>query len=173
MWKPYRLSIEQHAPNCRIVYDKFHVLQHANAAVDEVHRAEFFRNGGRHRGLIKGKPWLLLTRWWNLSGAKRQDLNTLFAINIRHKPQVAQSLSAQGKPGAPLVLPLRRSDAALPPDPDRSTALATLAALSKTRLDDPGSPGRYLELLPDQDPVGVVEAVNGNNKSLLRRGRRL
>ena len=35
MWKPYRLSIEQHAPNCQIVYDKFHVLQHANAAVDE------------------------------------------------------------------------------------------------------------------------------------------
>jgi transposase len=30
MWEPYRLSIEQHAPNCRIVYDKFHVMQHAN-----------------------------------------------------------------------------------------------------------------------------------------------
>src|SRR3954467_3977337 len=66
MWKAYRLSIEQHAPNCRIVYDKFHVLQHANAAVDEVRRAECFRKGGHHRGLIKGKRWLLLTRWWNL-----------------------------------------------------------------------------------------------------------
>lgn len=38
MWEPYRLSIEQHAPNCRIVYDTFHVLQHANRAVDEVRR---------------------------------------------------------------------------------------------------------------------------------------
>jgi transposase len=43
MWEPYRLSIEQWAPNCRIVYDKFHVMQHANKAIDEVRRAEFFR----------------------------------------------------------------------------------------------------------------------------------
>src|ERR1051325_11733543 len=56
-------------PNCRIVSDKFHVMQHANAAVDEVRRAEFFRKGGRQRGLIKGKRWLLLTRWWNLIGS--------------------------------------------------------------------------------------------------------
>ena len=34
MWEPYRLSIEQWAPNCRIVYDKFHVMQHASKAVD-------------------------------------------------------------------------------------------------------------------------------------------
>src|ERR1700720_4443204 len=40
MWKPYRLSIEQWAPNCRIIYDKFHIMQHANGAVDEVRRAE-------------------------------------------------------------------------------------------------------------------------------------
>jgi hypothetical protein len=25
MWEAFRLSIEQHAPNCRIVYDNFHV----------------------------------------------------------------------------------------------------------------------------------------------------
>jgi len=29
MWGPYRLSIEQWAVNCRIVYDKFHIMQHA------------------------------------------------------------------------------------------------------------------------------------------------
>jgi transposase len=67
MWKPYRLSIQQYAPNCQIIYDKFHVLQHANRAVDEVRRVEFFRKGGRMRGLVKGKRWLLLTRWVHLS----------------------------------------------------------------------------------------------------------
>ena len=36
MWQPYTNSIEQWARNCRIVYDKFHVLQHANKAIDEV-----------------------------------------------------------------------------------------------------------------------------------------
>ena len=54
-------------PNCRIVYDKFHVLQHAHEAIDEVRRAEFFRKGGRMRGVVKGKRWLLLTRWMNLA----------------------------------------------------------------------------------------------------------
>jgi transposase len=36
MWAPFRQSIEQWAPECRIVYDKFHIMQHANRAVDEV-----------------------------------------------------------------------------------------------------------------------------------------
>jgi transposase len=31
--------------------------------------------------LIKGKRRLLLSRWWNLTGAKRQELNTLFSRN--------------------------------------------------------------------------------------------
>jgi transposase len=69
------LSIEQLAPNCRIVYDKFHVMQHANRAIDELRRAEFFRKGGALRGLIKGKRWLLLGRWMNLSAPKRQELS--------------------------------------------------------------------------------------------------
>jgi len=50
MWEPYRLSMEQWAPNCRIVYDKFPIMQHANLAIEEVRRAEFFRKGGRWRG---------------------------------------------------------------------------------------------------------------------------
>ena len=81
MWKPFRLSIEQWAPNCRIVYGKFHIMRHANGAIDEVRRAEFFRKGTRMRGLVKGKRWLLLTRWMNLSDVKRRELNQLFALN--------------------------------------------------------------------------------------------
>src|ERR1019366_5221388 len=30
MWEPYKTSIEQWSPNCAIVYDKFHIMQHAN-----------------------------------------------------------------------------------------------------------------------------------------------
>jgi len=83
MWRPFTNSIAQWAGNCRIVYDKFHVLQHANKAIDEVRRAEFFRKGGRMRGVVKGKRWLLLTRWMNLDSQKRQQLNELFALNRR------------------------------------------------------------------------------------------
>ncbi len=56
-------------------------MQHANRAVDEVRRAEFFRKGGSLRGLVKGKRWLLLTRWVNLTAGKRRQLNELFALN--------------------------------------------------------------------------------------------
>ena len=56
-------------------------MQHANKAIDEVRRAEFFRKGGRMRGLVKKKRWLLLSRWMNLSAGKRQELNQLFALN--------------------------------------------------------------------------------------------
>ena len=35
------------------------------------------------RGLVKGKRWLLLTRWMNLDNRKRQLLNELFRINRR------------------------------------------------------------------------------------------
>jgi hypothetical protein len=33
------------------------------------------------RTVVKGKRWLLLTRWVNLTGGKRQELNQLFALN--------------------------------------------------------------------------------------------
>lgn len=73
--------MSDNAYNCRVVCDKFHVLQRANKAIDEVRRTEFFRKGGRMRGLVKGKRWLLLTRWMNLDSQKRQQLNELFAFN--------------------------------------------------------------------------------------------
>jgi transposase len=61
------------------MYDKFHIMQHANRAIDEVRRAEFFRKGKHLRELVKGKRWLLLSPWVNLSECKRQELNQLFA----------------------------------------------------------------------------------------------
>ena len=73
--------VEHWAPQCRIIYDKFHIMQHADEAVDEVRRAEFFRQGKKKRGLVKGKRWLLLTRWMNLSTSKKKELNTLFQMN--------------------------------------------------------------------------------------------
>ena len=83
MWQAFTTSIHAWVPRCRILYDKFHVMQHANAAVDEVRRAEFFRKGGRVRQVVKGTRWLLLSRWVHLTAGKRQQLNALFALNRR------------------------------------------------------------------------------------------
>jgi transposase len=43
-------SISRKAPQCKIVYDKFHILQHANDSIDEVRKAEFFRQGNKSAG---------------------------------------------------------------------------------------------------------------------------
>ncbi len=132
MWEPFRLSIEQWSPNCRIVYDKFHIMQHANRAIDEVRRAEFFRKGPRMRGLVKRQNrWLLLTRWLNLSNAKRQELNRLFALNRKD----VQSLSAEGKPGSPVELTIRRSHDPILAELDRSASMAAAGAIPKARPD--------------------------------------
>jgi len=167
MWEPYRLSIEQHAPNCRIVYDKFHVLQHANRAVDEVRRAEFFRKGGRMRGLVKGKRWLLLTRWVNLSGPKRQELNTLFSMNRRLLKayllkESLERLWFYRYEGAMLRYLQKWIDQL------RWQRLRPFEKLARMLLDHLDG---ILNYCRTKVPLGVVEAVNGNIKALLRRGR--
>jgi transposase len=167
MWAPYRLSIEQWAPNCRIVYDKFHVLQHANNAVDEVRRAEFFRKGPKQRGLIKGKRWLLLSRWVNLNTNKKRQLNQLFALNRRVMKayllkESLERLWSYRYEGAMLrylhswIDQLRWQ---------RLTAFEKLADMLVAHLEG------ILNYCRTKVPLGVVEAVNGNIKTLLRRGR--
>ena len=83
MWEPFGESLRAWALQCWIVRDKFHVIRHVNQAVDEVRRAEFFRKGHSMREVVKGKRWLLLSRWVNLTPSKRQQRNHLFALNRR------------------------------------------------------------------------------------------
>jgi transposase len=150
MWEPFRLSIERWAPQCQIVYDKFHIMQHANAAIDEVRKAEFFRQGPKKRGLIKGKKWLLLSRWTNLTQAHRGELNRL----VPDKPAGVQGLSAEGKPGAVVELQLRRSHDQLPADVDGSTEMAAAGSVREARRYTIATPGRHRQLLPHQGADG-------------------
>lgn len=83
MHRPFLNAIEDKLPHAAIVFDKFHVLQHAADAVDEVRRNEFFRAGPVMREYGRGKRWLLLRRWRNVRGSKRQQLRELFAHNRR------------------------------------------------------------------------------------------
>jgi transposase len=167
MWRPFTNSIAQWAPNCRIVFDKFHVLQHANKAIDEVRRAEFFRKGGRMRGVVKGKRWLLLTRWMNLDSQKRQQLNDLFALNRRVMKayllkESLERLWTYRYEGAMLrylqswIDQLRWQ---------RLVPFQNLAYMLLDHLDG------ILNYCRTKVRFGVVEAINGNIKTLLRRGR--
>jgi len=167
MWKPFRVSIEQWAPQCRIVFDKFHVLQRANVAVDEVRRSEFFRKGGRMRGLVKGKRWLLFTHWVNLSSRKRQELNKLFAMNRRLMKayllkESLDRLWTYQYEGAMLRYLQGWMDQLRW---QRLKPFEKLARMLREHL-----PG-ILNYCRTKVPLGVVEAINGNLKVLLRRGR--
>jgi transposase len=167
MWEPYRLSIEQSAPQCRIVYDKFHIMQHANKAIDEVRRAEFFRQGKQMRELVKGKRWLLLTRWVNLNGRRRQELNTLFSMNrkLLKAYLLKESLDrlwTYHYEGAMVNYFKRWMDQIRW---QRLPAFQKLALMLVKHIDG------IMNYCRTKVPMGVVEAVNGNIKTLLRRGR--
>ena len=142
-------------------------MQHANQAIDEVRRAEFFRKGGRMRGLMKGKRWLLLSRWTNLSGGKRQELNQLFALN--RKVFKAYLLKASldrlwtYRYEGTMLNYLQRWIEQL-----RWQRLKPFQKLAEMLLDHLDG---ILNYCRTKVPLGVVEAINGNIKTLLRRGR--
>ena len=83
MHRPYLNVVAEVLPHADTVFDKFHVLQHASAALDDVRRQEFFRAGAVMRAHGRGKRWLLLRRWATVRGSKRRELETLFAANRR------------------------------------------------------------------------------------------
>jgi len=167
MWEPFRLSIQEWVPNCKIVYDKFHIMQHANAAVDEVRRAEFFRKSKELREVIKGKRWLLLSRWMNLDTDKRRLLNELFALNRRvfKAYLLKESLDR---------LWAFRSEAAMLRylqnwiDQLRWQRLKPLEKFADMLLNHLDG---ILNYCRTKVRMGVVEAINGNIRMLLRRGR--
>jgi transposase len=167
MWEPFRLSLEEWVPPCRIVYDKFHILQHANDAVDEVRRAEFFRKGGKMRDLIKGKRWLLLSRWKNLEPKERGLLNRLFQLNKRVFKAYLLKESLEG-------LWKYRYEGAMTGylrkwiDQLRWQRLPAFQKLARTLLDHIDG---ILNYCRTKVPFGVVEALNGNIRMLINRGR--
>ena len=119
------LTSRQWVPGGKIIYYKFHVLGHANDAVDEVRKAEFFRQGREKRELIKGKKWLLLSRWKNLNGEHRGDLNELF----RMKPASLQGLSTQRESRRAMGLQISRGHAELSRAVDGPTEMAAVGAV--------------------------------------------
>lgn len=167
MWEPFRQSLEQWVPRCGIVYDKFHIMQHAGAAVDEVRRAEFFRKGGAAREVVKGKRWLLLSRWVHLHTNKKRQLNQLFALNRRVMKayllkESLDRLWSYTYEGAML----RYLQSWI--DQLRWQRLKSMEKLAHMLLDHLEGILNYCRI---KVPFGVVEAVNGNIKALLRRGR--
>ena len=121
----------------------------------------------RRAALIRGKRWLLLRRWTHLDGAERHTLRDLFALNRRLakayvlKEQLAHlwSYTYEGAAYRFLthwLLALRWQ---------RLPAFQKLSALLIRHLDG------ILNYCHEKVPFGKVEAINGNIRAMLRRGR--
>jgi transposase len=83
MWRGYISSVQTHSPLAEIVFDRFHIERYLTQAVEEVRRQEFFRRGGVYRDMVRGKKWLLLTKFRRLRRRKRRELMDLLAMNRR------------------------------------------------------------------------------------------
>jgi transposase len=67
-------GVAKHLPNARITFDKFHVVAHASAAVDQMRRFEQHTDPS-----LKGLRWTLLKDRDRLSEESRADLDALIA----------------------------------------------------------------------------------------------
>ena len=81
MWAAYANLVREYAPHAQILFDRFHIVKHLNAAVDTV-RLELWRQlTSKQRTGFKGTRWLLLKNPWNLNDNQKERLSTLVRWN--------------------------------------------------------------------------------------------
>lgn len=82
MWAAYLRAVRQHAPQAQILFDRFHLVQHLNHALDLVRRHQVRRWTGLHKVAIKRTRFLLLKNPWNLTPDEKERLSTLVRWNL-------------------------------------------------------------------------------------------
>jgi transposase len=81
MWRPYLAAIRAAVPQATVVFDRFHLTQHCNQAVDAVRRATWRQLEGREKVEFKRTRFLWLTNPENLTREKRARLSGLLRLN--------------------------------------------------------------------------------------------
>jgi transposase len=81
MWAAYVNLVREHAPQAKILFDRFHIVKHLQEAVDEVRRSELRRLMGQEKVTFKSTRWLLLKNPWNLTHEQKERLSTLVRWN--------------------------------------------------------------------------------------------
>jgi len=119
------------------------------------------------RGLIKGKKWLLQSRWKNLTPASRGELNRLFEMNRRVfkaylLKESLERLWTYRYPGAMINYLQGWMDQL------KWQRLIPFEKLAETLLTHLDGLANYCRT---KVRFGVVEALNGNIRMLINRGR--
>ena len=81
MWAAYANLVREHAPNAKILFDRFHIVKHLNEAVDAARRELWRQLTSKQRVTFKGTRWLLLKNPWNLNDNQKDRLSTLVRWN--------------------------------------------------------------------------------------------
>jgi len=116
---------------------------------------------------VRGKRWLLLTRWHHLAPEKQQTLTALFAMNRRLAKRTCVGSSWSNSGPTPTRAPARRflTTWLLALRWQRLPAFEKLGNLLLTHLDG------ILAYCHEKVPFGVVEAINGKHPGRSAPGR--
>jgi transposase len=150
-----------------IVHDPFHIMKLANAAVDEVRRAVFFRASPELRALGRGTRWLFLRAWEKTTPEQQGTLRALLGQNrtLARTYQIKEELRG--------VLLASTKD-------DMATGLQRILRRTARRDNEPLRRlhdtlnerwNEILALAEHRPPVGRIEALNTNWEALVRRAR--
>lgn len=79
MWEPYRKTVREHVPDAdeKIVFDKFHVLQHVSDAVDQVRKQESRALAAAGDTTLKGTKYAWLRNPKNFSAKAWREFAAL------------------------------------------------------------------------------------------------
>lgn len=85
MWAPYISSVLNSIPQAesKIVFDRFHIMQHVTKAVDQVRRDEHWQLHRRGEKTLKKTRFLWLYSEENLPDKHRERLSDLIALNLK------------------------------------------------------------------------------------------
>jgi len=83
MWAPFEAAIGTCLPHARIVYDPFHVVSHANEAVDQVRRSEQRQRLAQGDETLTGSRSLWLHGFEHLNRRKRRELLALLTPELK------------------------------------------------------------------------------------------
>jgi len=147
MWATYAKLVREHAPNAKILFDRFHIVKHLNEAVDAVRRELWRQLRSKEKVEVKGTRWLLLKNPWNLTNDQKERLSTL----VRWNSPLVRDWYIEGSLSTVLDLQAAVACRATPEQVDPLGDAFETGALQEIRADAAKPSRRHTSL--DHDPA--------------------
>jgi transposase len=96
MWRPYQRGVADHCRNAEIVFDKFHVIQNVNEAIDKVRGAEVRLGYREVREALRETVWIWRKNPENLTEREQQRLAKIQDKNLCTAKAYQMRLVLQG-----------------------------------------------------------------------------